>query len=174
MKIFTSIIRFMFLPLVVGCIFFTLFSACNADRPDLPKEYNILRFKVDGQQVVNPTECGEWLNGCDPVVLDHGVLQKTTEFHGGGKGHGLYIYIYRKFELEKSIVLDSIDRIEYKTLGDTNFDDFTEILDYNFIFLERDLEEGWLEGEFDFTVSNDEGDTVKITDGYFKLTIDVY
>lgn len=45
----------------------------------------------------NPTECGEWLNGCDPIVLDHGVSQKTTEFFGGGAdidGDGNIIYIY--------------------------------------------------------------------------------
>ena len=45
----------------------------------------------------NPTECGEWLSGCDPIVLDHGVSQETTHFEGAGGEpgffrHGLYIY----------------------------------------------------------------------------------
>jgi hypothetical protein len=173
MKNFTSIIRITILPLVLGCIFSTLFSACNADRPDLPKEYNILRFKVDGEQVVNPTECGEWLNGCDPIEVIHDVSDGTIRFTGGDY-RDIYIYIHKKWSLMENIMLDNNDRIVFKILGDDNYNNYTKILSYKYKYLERELEEGWIEGEFDFILANNEGDTVEITDGYFKLTIDVY
>jgi hypothetical protein len=166
-------------PLALASIFTLLFTQCNADRPNLPKEYNILRFKVDGEQLENPTECGEWLSGCDPIVLDHGISQSTTEFEGGGidadgNGHSIYIYIYKKFILDTPIILDSNDDLIYYKGTSLPITEYTNLVNYNFMFTDRNSEEGWIEGEFDFTAANNEGDTVEITDGYFKLTIDVY
>ena len=177
MKNIISKIRLSWVPIALACMFTLLFTHCNADRHDLPKEFNILRFKVDGVQMENPTECGEWLSGCDPIVLDHGVSQKTTQFAGAGADvngdrHGVSIYIYKKFELETPLVLSSPDRLNYIYSTNTEITRYTNLIDYKFMFTERNLEEGWIEGEFDFTVSNNEGETVKITDGYFKLTID--
>ena len=83
-----------------------------------------------------------------------------------------YIYIHRKFNLDTPIVLDSRDRLEYIFSTTSEYTKYTSLIDYHFMFTERNLDEGWIEGEFDFTVANDEGDTVEITDGYFKLTID--
>ena len=178
MKNIISKIRLSWVPIALACMFTLLFTQCNADRPDLPKEFNILRFKVDGVQMQNPTECGEWLSGCDPINTFHPLERGgTLRFSGGGGEpgvfrHGLYIYIYRKFNLDTPIVLDSNDRLEYIFSTNSESTKYTKLIDYQFIFTERNLEEGWIEGEFDFIVANDEGDTVKITDGYFKLTID--
>jgi len=177
MKNIISKIRLSWVPIALASMFTLLFTQCNADRPDLPKEYNILRFKVDGEQIKESTKCGEWLSGCDPILLDHGVTQKTTEFFGGGvdtdgDGNIVYIYIYKKFQLDTPIVLNSLDDLIYSHTTDSQNYRFSNLIDYHFMFTERNLDEGWIEGEFDFTVANDEGDTVEITDGYFKLTID--
>jgi hypothetical protein len=128
----------------------------------------------------NPTECGEWLSGCDPITTFHPVERGgTLRFSGGGGEpgvfrHGLYIYIYRKFNISEPIVLDSNDKLHYIYSTDIESVKYSNLIDYHFTFIERNLEEGWVEGEFNFTVANNEGDTVEITDGYFKLTIDVY
>jgi hypothetical protein len=180
MKNIISKIRLSWVPLALASMFTLLFTQCNTDRHDLPKDYNILRFKVDGVQMENPTECGEWLSGCDPITTRHGVERKgTLEFAGGGadangNGHTVYIYIYKKFQLDTPLVLNSPDELEYIYVTNTEIIRYTKLINYDFIFTERNLDEGWIEGEFDFTVANDEGDTVEITDGYFKLTIDVY
>lgn len=84
----------------------------------------------------------------------------------------LYIYIYKKFQLDTPLVLNSMDELIYSHTTESQNYRYSNLIDYHFMFTERNLEEGWLEGEFDFTVANNEGDTVEITDGYFKLTID--
>jgi hypothetical protein len=161
--------------LMIAFLGLLLFTQCNLDQNPLPQEYNILRFKVDGEQMENPTECGEWLNGCDPITTRHGVERKgTLEFEGGDGPHGIYIYIYKKFNLNGQIILEPVDDLIYYNSADSGVVEFANRIDYNFLYTERNLEEGWIEGEFDFTVANNEGDTVEITDGYFKLTIDVY
>ena len=177
MKDIISNIHHSLVPLALAGLFTLLFTQCNADRPDLPKEYNILRFKVDGVQMENPTECGEWLSGCDPILFHHSPERKTSGFFGGGtdtngNGHSVRIYVYRKFELGTPLVLNSIDKLEYLYSENFQNTNYTNLIEYDFMFTDRNPEEGWIEGEFDFTVANNEGDTVEITDGYFKLTID--
>ena len=123
----------------------------------------------------NPTECGEWLSGCDPITTRHGVEREgTLEVEGGDGPHGIYMYLYKKFSLDAPVILDSYDDLIYYKSTDIGITEYTKRIEYDFKFTERNLDEGWIEGEFDFTVADDEGDTVKITDGYFKLTIDVY
>ena len=176
MKNIISKIHLSLVPLALASLFTLLFSQCNADRPDLPKEYNILQFKVDGEQVINATECGEWLSGCDPLECQHSLTTGSTVFDGGEKNKPrIYIYIFKKFKLNDPIDIDENDRLDVlidRVNG--SYEDYSILVNHRFIFLERNLEEGWIEGEFDFTVSNNEGDTGEITDGYFKLTIDVY
>jgi hypothetical protein len=180
MKNIISKIRLTWVPIALASMFTFLFTQCNTDRHDLPKEFNILRFKVDGEKIEEPTKCGEWLSGCDPITTRHGVDRKgTLEFHGGGNDsngyrNGVYVYIYKKFQLDTPLILMPPDELEYIYNKNTEIERYANLIDYHFMFTERNLEEGWIEGEFDFTVANDEGDTVKITDGYFKLTIDVY
>ena len=133
-------------------------------------DWNVYRGKVNGEAWCS--ECdGNPLFGCDPVDCQfYPNLNNTLHIRGGG-GNFNSIFFSSNIQLGKNEVSINSDFYYLGTnvdscknfAADSLFNNFVEIIDIN-------TEEKIIEGMFELQAANFCQDTVRITDGYFKLT----
>lgn len=162
----------------------TLVASCNKDNAEPnptcgePRagcancEWNVFRCKVNGEDWCANCEDGP-LFGCDPVDCQFypednwlGILPKST-------GDLLFkIYNFGDVSLTDTSIISFDDDIIFNTALEVNCQMYNlDTISKYFIHIkDLDIVSKLIEGDFEFTAFNECQDTVRVTDGYFKLT----
>lgn len=155
-------------------------SSCSKENSE-PNEWNILEWKINNNfykadcegeyRECSITSC--WSVPCDPVSCKFYVDSRTLSIRGGIEKDRIEIYKY------KSLKIDSISKLEM--YDDMTYIDYTlsedcreyyvdSLFDSEFKITEFDTINRIIAGKFSFTAINSCVDTVKVDEGYFKLT----
>ncbi len=168
---------------LLSAAFFCLLAfSCKKENPspqdkclDRPRcegcDWNVFRCKVNGEDWCANCESNDPLFGCDPVDCQFYPSDKTLEIYALGE-YFLHLYNYKsiiegdssQFFLKKSVfgnITNNSDCIRY------DLDTIT--ISYLYTNKINSIEKV-VEGSFEFDAINNCQDTVRITDGYFKLT----
>lgn len=149
-------------------------SSCNKNQiPDENKDWNVLEWTVDGERY--KAECeGDPLFGCDPVDCQYYHDTKTLNFHGSSlELWTIKINIYRHLNITGNNYISENDivGVHDSGLNSNCWDYFVDTsFHYSIVIVDLDTMSKNIEGNFEFTGINNCLDTVKVTDGYFKLT----
>lgn len=138
------------------------------DRPHCEDcDWNVLTYKLNGIEKCTKSCTGDGLFGCDPV--DCLFYPETTSFLSIG-GANLQIVNYSTHIGVNYPEYHS--RLYFNPLNDDSCKRYsTDTLANNWINIyDIDTSKKVIEGSFEFTAINACQDTVRITDGYFKLT----
>jgi len=164
------------LQLSFSLFFLMLFmTACEEEIPE-PNEWRVLEWTVDGER--HKASCErQGLLGCTALDVNYN-LENGSFSIGGSKviddyKEFVYIYIYRGLKLEEYIEFELHDNMGYsKTRNVGGCDIYKAKTENNrqLYISEIDSTNRVIEGYYEFEGINDCQDTIKIKDGYFKVS----
>jgi len=151
-------------------------SACEEEMPE-PDELRVLEWTVDGERHKASCEI-QGLFGCTAIDVAYYPDLGSLELTGGAKINGftqyIYIYIHRGLELHRHVNISQYDDMHlYKDFsGGEECKQFRAINeDQRLLYIsEIDFTNRIIEGYYEFEGINDCQDTLKIKDGYFKVS----
>lgn len=160
--------------LLLTCVLFISASCTKEENSCVQKnDCNILEWKVDGKKYKAECESGP-LFGCDAVDCQYYHDTKTLEFVGVGENGAVGVYKYKSLIITgQNNTFGQHDKLNFRSRYNDN-NCIVYSLDtnskYSFIINNVDTVSKYIEGEYSFTGINDCQDTVKVSDGYFKLS----
>jgi hypothetical protein len=150
-------------------------TACEEEMPE-PNEWRILEWTVDGERHKASCE-SQGLFGCTALGVDYNLNNGSFYLGGGKKIDGysqqIYIYIFRGLKLKEQISFGEHDDMYYSiTRNEGGCKDYRAINeDQRLLYIsEIDSTNRVIEGYYEFEGINDCQDTIKIKDGYFKVS----
>src|SRR6056297_1270641 len=163
----------LYLSVLLSCV--CLLTACEEEMPE-PNEWRVLEWTVDGERHKASCE-SEGLFGCTSLDVSYNLNNGSFTIGGGTAVDGftstIYIYIYRGLKIRESILLGTYDRMIYKkrdeSAGCNEYKAINE--DQRLLYIsEIDSTNRIIEGYYEFEGVNDCQDTLRIEDGYFKVS----
>jgi len=152
-----------------------MLTACEEEMPE-PNEWRILEWTVDGER--HKASCErQGLLGCSATDVSYNMNNGSLEMGGGKKIDGssqfVVIYIFRGLKLKERISFGEHDDMYYSiTRNEGGCKDYRAINeDQRLLYIsEIDSTNRVIEGYYEFEGINDCQDTIKIKDGYFKVS----
>jgi len=164
------------LKLILCALFvLVLLTSCEKEMPE-PNEWRVLEWTVDGAR--HKASCkSEGLFGCTALGVDYNLNNGSFYLGGGKKIDGysqqMYIYIFRGLKLKEQISFGEHDDMYYSiTRNEGGCKRYRAInKDQRLLYIsDIDSTNRIIEGYYEFEGINNCQDTLKIEDGYFKVS----
>jgi len=149
-------------------------TACEEEMPE-PNEWRVLEWTVDGER--HKASCErQGLLGCTALNANYNLNNGSFNVSGSTKTDQgdvyIYIYIFRDLKLNQGISFGEHDYMYYsKTYYfGCEWHEAIDEMDRLLYISDIDSTNRVIEGYFEFQGINDCQDTIKIEDGYFKVS----